>query len=40
MLPCVGLQSVIVAFPDHLLEPDFFFVARIPPVFQTRLSST
>ena len=33
MLPCVGLQSVIVAFPDHPVQPDFFFVARIPQFF-------
>ena len=33
VLPCVGLQSVIVAFPDHLLEPGSFFVARIPQFF-------
>ena len=25
---------VIVSFPDHLLEPDFFFVARIPQFFK------
>ena len=34
VLPCVGLQYVIVALPDHHLEADFCFVARISKFFK------